>query len=226
MERLPSVSRRLTIGVSDEIETTFVVEVVSHFLKKHTPETRPRLSMVSASHEQLSERLRFRELDAIISQRPMVDPDLNSLEHIESPVGLFSPKSSRIGKTSPSNTNPLSIQKLVGGPDAQWIKPTLKTKLRAESDLFFEQHEIKGRVVFESDVVASLTRSVADDFGFCLLPLIYVYDAVRDRKIVQIGAKKGYWQYRVWLGCHIQNREDPLVLSFSRSFTDVSKGLL
>ena len=94
-------------------------------------------------------------------------------------------------------------------------------KLRAEIDGFFERNELKGRVVFESDVMASVVRSVIDEIGLAFLPLLYIAEEVRAKSLRVIGPKEGFWKYRVWLACHKQNRDDVLIQSLGRSFTDV-----
>src|SRR3954462_12375415 len=78
-KKVPSASRRIHIGVSDEVDRPFVVEVVSLFLKQHGLIQRPKVTVVSGTHEQLTERLRFRELDALVTQLAMIDPELHNL---------------------------------------------------------------------------------------------------------------------------------------------------
>ncbi len=220
LERVPSAARRINIGVSDEVERSFVVEIVSLFLKKHGLAQRPKVTMVSGSHEQLVERLRFRELDAVVTQLAMSDPDLMSLMRTEAPVALVCPKSWKV--RAPENVKSASaIHTMVGGKEAQWVMPSSRFKLRSETDRFFEVHELKGRIVFESDVVASLVRSVVDEIGFAFLPLLYVGRERREKSIRVMGPKEGYWKYRVWLGCHGQNCDDPLIQSLARSFKEV-----
>jgi LysR family transcriptional regulator, transcriptional activator of nhaA len=221
VERVPSAARRINIGVSDEVERSFAVEVVSLFLKKHGLEQRPKVTMVSGSHEQLVERLRFRELDAVVTQLAMTDPDLMSLMRTEVPVALVC--SNRRGERTKSDKkkDPSAIPEIVGGKAAQWVMPSSSFKLRSEIDRFFELHELKGRIVFESDVMGSLVRSVIDEIGFSFLPLLYVTRELRKKSIRILGPKEGYWKYRVWLGCHSQNSEDLLIQSLARSFKDV-----
>ncbi len=219
MERIPSASRRINIGISDEVERSFVVEVVSLFLKKHGESERPKVTMVSGNHEQLVERLRFRELDAVVTQLPMRDPELFSLMRTDSPVGLICPKHWRARTKTDRLNTPAALRKVIGG-NVQWVMPTPKFKLRSETDRFFEGHELKGRIVFESDVTSSLVRSVVDGLGFAFLPLLYVAKERREKAIRIIGPEKGYWKHRVWLGCHGQNQDDPLIHSLALSFKD------
>jgi DNA-binding transcriptional LysR family regulator len=80
---------------------------------------------------------------------------------------------------------------------------------------------LKGRIVFESDVIASLVRAVIDGIGLSFVPLIYVARDIREKTVQLIGPKKSYWRYRVWLTCHRQNTSDALILALSSSFKDV-----
>jgi len=221
VERVPSAARRINIGVSDEVERAFVVEVVSLFLKKHGTAQRPKVTMVSGSHEQLVERLRFRELDTVVTQLAMTDPDLISLMRTEVPVALVCSSQRKVSLKRDRQTSPTAIPEIVGGKSAQWVMPSSKFKLRSEIDRFFELHELKGRVVFESDVMSSLSRSVIDEIGFAFLPILYVARELREKSMRVLGPKEGYWKYRVWLGSHRQNSDDPLIQSLAESFKAV-----
>src|SRR3954470_466620 len=87
-KKMPSASRRIHIGVSEEVDHPFVIEVVSLFLKKHGLVQRPKVTVVSGTHAHLAERLRFRELDAVVTQLAMIDPELENLARAEVPVAL------------------------------------------------------------------------------------------------------------------------------------------
>lgn len=221
LKRLPTVSRRIKIGVSDQVERSFVVEVVSLFLKKHGPEHRPKVTMISGTHEQLVDRLRFREMDAVVTQLPMSDPDLISIMRAETPVSLFCSSRCKFHGKGPRGRLNLSASEWKEGNHALWVVPPATFKLRSEIDSFIEAHELKGRVVFESDVVDSLVRSVVDGIGIAFLPVLYVAEPLRKGNLRMVGPKGGFWKYRVWMGCHAQNSSDPLIRSLGDSFKDV-----
>ncbi len=221
LQKVPSAMRRIHIGVSDEVDRTFVVEVVSGFLKKHGLAQRPKVTMVSASHEQLVERLRLRDLDAVVTQSAMVDPELVNLERVEVPVALTCSKHWKVRSKTGGLKAADAIREIVGGADAQWVLPSARFKLRAEIDQYFELHELKGRIVFESDVMASIVRSVIDEVGIAFLPLLYIAEEIRQKSLRVLGPKGGYWKYRVWLACHRQNQQDALIQSLARSFNAV-----
>ena len=218
---VPSASRRIRIGVSEEVDRSFVVEVVSLFLKKHGLSQRPKITVVSGHDDQLLDQLRFRELDAVFTEKAMLDPELANLEFALVPVALTCPGNWNIRSKTETLKPAAAIKEIVGGEDAQWVMPSSKFKLRAETDLFFEKNQLKGRIVFESDVVASLVRSVIDEIGLAFLPVLYVAREIRESSIKILGPKGGYWRYRVWLICHQQNRADALIQSLGRSFKEI-----
>jgi len=201
-KKVPSASRRIHIGVSDEVDHPFVVEVVSLFFKKHGLEERPKVTVVSGTHSQLAERLRFRELDALVTQSAMIDPDLENLEGAEVPVALTYSSKWKAGVQKNNLKIEAAVRAIEGEKKGQWLMPSSRFKLRSETDQFFEVNQLKGRIVFESDVIASLVRSVVDGVGMAFLPLLYVAREIREKSVRVIGPKNGYWKYRVWLTCH------------------------
>ena len=221
-QKVPSASRRLHIGVTDEIDRPLVIEVVSLFLKKHGREHRPKINVFSGTHELLTERLRFRELDVIVSQTATIEQELTNLQRAEVPVGLICPSHWKTPSDVEDMTAVDVLNHIMGGAYAEWLMPAPRFKLRGEIDQLFEKHQLKGRIVFESDVIASLVRSVIDEIGLTFLPLVYVAREVREKSIKVISPKKGYWKYRVWLASHRQNSSDPLIKALAQSFKEIS----
>lgn len=223
LKKVPSATRRIHIGISDEVDRTFVVEVISRFLKAQPLTERPKVSVVSGTHAQLAERLKFREIDIMISELAMTDPDLFNLSRVEVPVALVCSSRWKIKSLKKNLSAKRAIGELVGGEIAQWVLPSSKFKLRGEIDRFFEANQLKGRVVFESDVMASLVRSVVDEIGLAFLPLLYVGREIRERTLRILGPRSGYWKYRLWLVSNRQNQKDQLIQTFSKSFDEVCR---
>ncbi len=151
----------------------------------------------------------------------MKDPDLMNLSRAETPVVLVCSKNWKSRAKSKKEGITSSIADVVGGEIAQWVMPSNKFKLRSQIDQFFEVNELKGRVVIESDVIASLVRSVVDEIGLALFPLLYISKEVREKTLRILGPKNGYWKYRVWLACNHQSHQDPFIQAFARSFDEV-----
>jgi DNA-binding transcriptional LysR family regulator len=57
--------------------------------------------------------------------------------------------------------------------------------------------------------------------GMTFMPLLYVEREIREKSVRVLGPKGGYWKYRVWLGCHSQNKNDKLIQELSRSFKEI-----
>jgi DNA-binding transcriptional LysR family regulator len=203
------------------VDRPFVIEVVSLFLKKHGLIQRPKVTVVSGTHAQLTERLRFRELDAVVTPMAMIEPELENLARIEVPVVLTCSSRWKTRTNSKNLKAAAAIREIVGGENAQWVMPSSRFKLRAEIDRFVEANQLRGRIVFESDVIASLVRSVIDEIGLSFLPVIYAAREIREKSIRVIGPKDGYWKYRVWLTCHAQSRKDSLIMALAQSFEEI-----
>lgn len=206
--KVPFYSRKVYVGVSYEIANSFVVEVVSHFLNKYDDQLRPKVMMISGEHEKLSEQLRFRELDVVVSPMRMTHPDLMNLESLEVPVNLICTK----------DPDTILKESDLEKSSYNWVMPHQGPKLRSEINKFFETNLIKGRIVFESDVIESLTRSVVDNVGVAFLPLIYVPKEIEGRTIEAFGPPEGHWSHRLWIASHLSGSDDSLIKSISESF--------
>jgi LysR family transcriptional activator of nhaA len=222
-KKVPAATRRIHIGVSDEVDRPFVVEVISLFLRNRILTERPKIIVVAGTHSELVERLKFREIDIMISELAMTDPDLINLSRVEVPVALVCSRHWKLKSRGKDLRAKAAIDGIIGGDIAQWVMPSTKFKLRAEIDRFFEVNQLKGRIVFESDVMASLVRSVIDEIGLAFLPLLYIGREIREKSLRVLGPKNGYWKYRVWLVCSQYNYNDELVQAFSQSFEDICR---
>lgn len=225
-EKIPHASRRIYIGVSNEIAHSFVVEVISHFLKKYNPQLRPKVTMISGTHEKLEEQLRFREIDVFVSQLSAKSPDLENLKKVEVPVNLVCTVNKKLSpqKRYISISSALSIIEEIGLH--RWVVPSPGFKLRSEINDYFEANSLKGDIVFESDVIESLTRSVVDKVGISFLPLIYIPKELESKSIYSFGPKKGYWKHRIWIASHKTSKDDHIVNSLSHSFKEVCNPLI
>ncbi len=222
-QRIPNASRRIYIGVSNEVANSFVVEVISLFLKKFGGPLRPKVSMVSGSHDRLVEQLRFREIDAIVSPFALTGRELVNLERESIPVNLIYAGKEMFPNSIRQSHAVSAIRAIAQANEAQWVMPTGSFRFRTEIDQFFEKNGLKGRTVFESDVIESLIRSIVDEIGFGFIPMIYVPKEIANKSLKKLGPKKGFWQHQLWLGCHSQHKEDDLVKTLGRAFKEICR---
>jgi len=225
-EEIPHASRRVYIGVSNEIAHSFVVEVISHFLKKYNPLLRPKVMMVSGTHDKLIDQLKFREIDVIVSQLSAKSPELNNLQKVEVPVNLICTINKKLTTKKRKVDISCVLTEISKTALHRWVVPSPGFKLRAEINNFFELNSLKGDIIFESDVIESLTRSVVDEVGIALLPLIYVPKELEHHSIYAFGPKEGYWKHRIWISCHGKSIDDHLINSLSHSFKEAATPLI
>lgn len=218
---VPSSTKRIEIGISDDIDRAFVAEMVNEFLRKLSCVQRPKVAIVHGSNESLMERLRFKEIDAIITDLTVKDEELESLEHFDVPVVLTC--SSKQSPTVASRSTRIKevIKETIGEENVHWVMPSSHLKLRAEIDHFLEANQLKGHVVLESDDVSSLAPSVEDQLGLAFLPKLYIHKAIDDKKIRVIGDTKGYWSEPINFICHNQSKNDVLIKSLASSFKNI-----
>lgn len=220
---LPSSTRRIRIGVSDDVERSLIVEAVSVFFKKQNLKVRPYVTIFSGTQSELIEKLKFREVDVIVTETAMTDPELMNLVRAESPVVLVcSLESKQVNHALKNKEETFSKFDFLKWSQCHWLMPSMRFKLRSEINHFFENHEIKGRIVFESDVLSSLVQSVVDDIGLAFLPLVYVKGELEKKSIRLLGSDEGYWTYKLWLICNPGSSNDDLIKAFSSAFTFVS----
>jgi LysR family transcriptional activator of nhaA len=221
-KRMPAVSRRLQIGISEEVDRSFVVEVVSLFLKQQGLKRLPQITLISGTREQLSERLRFKELDLLVSELAVIDPELNKIAYAEIPVVLTCSSKADLSYIENIDGNEV-IRTIARNKNTQWVMPSNKLKLKSEIDNYLESNEITTEVALVTDSTSSLVRAVKDEIGFAFLPLKYITQELRENSIQVVGPKDGNWKYRVWLVSQHQNKNDELIKSLAKSFNEVCR---
>jgi LysR family transcriptional activator of nhaA len=214
-------NRRLNLGVSDELERPFVVEIVSK-LARGRPAVPPLVTVTSDSHSQLLHKLKTNAVDAIITNQPAFDPTLTTLAAIEMPVVLAFRESPALRKIRWARD--LADIPELRSRDFRWALPHPKLKLRSECDLFMEGKRFGGRVVFESDVLASVVRAVIDGLGVSFLPLPYIFTEVAHGKIQVRGPRRGYWSHGVWLISGRRREDDRTLGDLTTAFELTAKG--
>ncbi len=219
----PTAKRKIQIGVSDEVEKEFVTEVVGHFLNRYPIEDRPQVNLSSGSLGQLMDHLHFKEIDTLITAQDINDSEFINLEQMKVPVVLCC--SSKWHSSSPMLMDGLSndevMLELSKHSDVQWILPSTQVELRSQIDRFFENNKIEKRIVFESDSISALVRSVHNELGFSFLPLLHVAGEIKGKHLKRLGSSDGFWDYGISLGCHVHNKDDEVVRTFSKAFKDL-----
>jgi len=212
-------SRRLHIGMSDQVGQQFVTDILRIFLKRYPRAHQPRILFSYDKHHHLLERLRFHELDAMITHLTMIGSDLVNLAEAQVPVTLLCPNNFTIYNTDKDLTTGAGIMESIGDTPS-WIGPSAGLKFRAECSQFFADKKLKGKIVFESSIMSSLIQAVEDGIGLAFLPCIYAAKEIRKKTVHIIGPKEGYWKYPIWLACHSRDQNDALIQKLHESFIE------
>ena len=212
---------RIHLGVSDEIDRPFVVEVVSKLARMHS-KVPPLVTMTSDAHQHLLARLKTNSLDAVITNQSSSDEGMAPLSAIRMPVVLAFRKSDeyRAIKKLKNWSEPSTL----AGLKANWVLPHPKMRLRSEIDAFMEKKKVGGRTVFESDVLASVVRAVTDGMGIGFLPLPYIMTEVAQGKLEVRGPKGGFWEHGVWLLSTRKHQDDVMLQALKTSFERTASG--
>lgn len=186
----------LSLGVSNEIERPFLVEIVGSLTRRYGSRS-PRIQMVSGSHEILISRLRSRGVDAVIVNHPVFDSSLEALCEAPVPVGLtFKAGGSYQGLAGARRESLRTRLQDIAPP---LVLPLRGMRLRTEIQDYLERIRCDAtRLSFESDVLAAVVRAILDDIGVGFLPYSYVSRHVEQGRLGWLAPEQGLWQHRLW----------------------------
>jgi LysR family transcriptional activator of nhaA len=195
IERGEHSESRLHIGVSTDIERPFLVEMISRISEIEGGIS--RIKMSSDSKDRLSSLLRTDALDAAITSEPIFEIDFSILSSAKMPVVLAFNQNGKFKKLSAATT--ANFRTLSRDLKVVWAMPQKNMRLRKETDAFFERHRFNPDIVFESDVLATVVRAVADDVGVAFLPKPYLRTYTPLETVRSVGPSEGFWQHGIWL---------------------------
>ena len=199
---------RVAIGVSSEVERPFVANVIGSALKKGIKLDRPVVSMISQSEDELRKSLKFGKVDFLISDSPVYDSDLEVKATYTMPVVFFF--SSELGEDLRIKSKD-SLLEVLKKSSNHLALPNGTLRLRQESDLFLQKKRIKFNLVFETDILASITRSVIDGIAAGLLPLPYVLKEVRQGLVKVVSPPEGLWQHKIYVITNKNHQSNPFL---------------
>jgi LysR family transcriptional regulator, transcriptional activator of nhaA len=188
----------IKLGIADEIERPFAVSLVRNLFQQWTQELPPTISFTAGQNEDLIAKLRSWNVDAVITNRPSSFEDLEIAGTMVMPVFFAAGSSKRVRKNinlCPAREIPRIIQSL----GKELSVPTTRLKLREEIDSFLSKTRESYSVIFESDTIAAIVRSVIDNVGVGFVPLPYISREVAKKDISIYGPKEGLWKHTLFL---------------------------
>ncbi|WP_374031415.1 LysR family transcriptional regulator [Bdellovibrio bacteriovorus] len=215
-------SQRIRIGVSDQVERPFIADLLAPLIREQKRGVEKIFFVSSAPSDALVTQLRSREIDLLLTNKPIYADDVTELATAEMPVNLMvSTKNLKERKMRISrNTSALEFLNAV-----PWglIIPSYKMKLRHETDLFFQEIRARKKVVFESDIMSVVGRAIVDGAGVGFLPVPYVMDEVQSGVLTLLGPKAGYWKHTLYLLGRKDEKEDETIQDLKKTVKRLEK---
>ncbi|MBC7693521.1 MAG: LysR family transcriptional regulator [Methylotenera sp.] len=189
----------IRIGVSSHISSRFGVNLINEISKKQNPGSQSQVTLVSGTHEELLDGLRGRVVDAVLSNQPSFSEGIEIHSETRMPVCLTASSKFELRGNSRKNLlerNPVGLLKLF---QIGFVMPAQNSRLRTETDQFFEELKTSPKVVFETGDVEAVLGAVSSEIGMSFLPSPFVDHEVKTGTMRVFGPKKGFWQHSIWL---------------------------
>lgn len=212
---LTSKTHRCKIGVTREIERPFIADVLSSLIRDKAAHEQPLLSTVSNDHTVLMDRLRFGEIDAVVTNQDSNDSDLRRVAELSMPVFAVA-NPSLVRKLALSKTE--SIGKALKNRDVGLILPSDQIKFRVETDFFLQKSKIRNPVVLETDILAVIVRAACEGVGVAFLPKHYIFKELKQDVLVQLGDKASLWSHTIFLLARVSKQPEPIIEQMGEHF--------
>lgn len=215
-------SQRIRIGVTDQIERTFIADLLSPLIREQKKTVEKTFFISSAPSGDLIDQLRSQEIDLILTNKPIYAEDVRELASADMPVNLL--VSTKLLKDFKVRlTRNISATDFLNAISWGLIIPSYKLKLRHETDLFFQEMKIRKKVIFESDVMSIVGRAIVDGAGVGFMPVPYVYEEIKSGSLTVIGPKTGYWKHGLYLLGRKDSTTDETIEEMKNSIKKMEK---
>ncbi|MGE4107705.1 MAG: LysR family transcriptional regulator [Bacteriovoracia bacterium] len=217
-----NVRPRLKMGVSPEIERPFLSDALSAILREDPQSAQiPLVSMQTASAEVLTEKLRTRELDAVLTGKPFYSPEIKTAVEMQMPVvAVATPVFLRKVGISRQGTWPGLLKQW---PQVGLVLPAEALRLRIETDVHLQKNRVRNPVVFESDILSAVIRAAVESAGIAFLPIPYIRAELKSGKLVVLGPGAPLWRHSVYFSVLGTKREPSLLDPIQRHFEAIAR---
>ncbi len=190
-----TVTARLGLGVSDELDRTYITDLIASSFEVLREEDRPAIKMISLNHHTLAQKMNVHELDLFLTNHSAFEAGQIVVAEESLPVVL-------VGRPNPVFQSPkfkeLSAVALLRQLPQDLILPASDLRFRLEVDQFILKHRIEKRIIFESNIMASLSRAIVDGLGIGFLPLTYIMEPVKRGRLVLLS-QRVLWHHHLFL---------------------------
>ncbi|HYX34546.1 MAG TPA: LysR family transcriptional regulator [Oligoflexus sp.] len=214
------VQKTIRIGVSDELERPFVVNLIRKIFRKDLMNQDVHVSMRSDKHRVLLDKLRWKELDVLLSNHTTLGDDFAVLAEISMPVVAVANRSILKNNRKSQAKDPLG--KLLQALNLGLVVPVSEHKLRIETEIQLQKLRINRPVIFESDILSAVVRAAVEGVGVGFLPKPYVQKELTSGTLVKLNDGQKLWNHVVYQIAP-KNRQLDLVNSEIRDYFRVFK---
>lgn len=207
--------KELKIGVSDEVDRTFVTQVVSRFLNSAKLKKKYKVLLVSKTIDELSRDFNKGLLDLLITLEKVENH--NPFKIYPLPVLLMLANT----KENKGVVSSRGIMKFISSLDLRLNLPIEGFKLRKEIDSFLTTANKEFEIVFESNILASVVRATIENLGASFLPISYVKRELSNSLLIAIGPQEGFWKHEIAL-YRSKNLAQEIVESFDKILINYS----
>jgi DNA-binding transcriptional LysR family regulator len=209
------------LGIADEIERPFAVNLVRHLTKKWKKGEPPSTSFITGTSDELIGKLRSWSVDAVITNRPSSFNDLEPAGTMVLPIFFAISGRSDFNIQNAVECQPREVFKILKGLKRGLSVPSSRLKLREEIDSFLSKDSGGHAITFESDHLATMIRAIIDDIGVGFAPLPYMSREVAKGELIIFGPKEGLWTHTLFLMIKKGRGEAPGVFEISQAFADL-----
>lgn len=193
--RSRQVSGNLRIGISPDIERPYIADVISAAVKSLNRSDLPMISLISENNADMANALKLQQIDLLITHTPTYDEDFEILTTINMPVVLVA--AAKLADSLGMSPRVSTLENLKRS-SRKLILPSAKLKLRQEIDLYLQGKRMNMHLIFESDMLASMSRLIVDGMGVAFLPLPYIEkDLKKNNLVVFPSTKVGLWSHKL-----------------------------
>jgi LysR family transcriptional regulator, transcriptional activator of nhaA len=208
---IDSMGPRIQIGVCDDLEKPWAVDVISEFLKSKEADKKPHVTLVTGSHDSLERKLRNHNVDVVFTNQSVFDEEVDILDTVQMPVMLGLPGKVASEETLIKAADAGDMRELLKILDMRLVMPSKLFKLRYEIEDYLENERVSLRIAFEADLLTAVVRAVRDGVGASFLPLPYMSAEVAAGEISVFGPKEGFWRHKLFLLYGKKGYVNPLV---------------
>ncbi|MDQ3233643.1 MAG: LysR family transcriptional regulator substrate-binding protein [Pseudobdellovibrionaceae bacterium] len=192
-----------------------MLNLIRNIFRKEFMNQNVQFSMKSDKHRVLLDKLRWKELDVLVSNHSTLGDDFSILAEISMPVIAVANRSILKSRRKSPSREPLS--KVLESLGLGLVVPVSEHKLRIETEIHLQKLHVHPPIIFESDILAAVVRAAVEGVGVAFLPKPYVEKELTSGTLVKLSDGQKLWNHSVYQIAP-KNRQLDLVNSEIRDY--------